>query len=66
MSKLKETSLMGTSICRDTKCIECICRLSCSWNFLSKNLEVVAEIFSVPVEELFPARAFHKLIIEGE
>ena len=60
------TSLVGTSICKDTNCIDCLCRLSCSFTLLEKNLEVVAEILKAPIEELFPALAFHKfVIIEG-
>ena len=59
-------TLMGTSICKDTECRNCLCRLSCSFALLAKNLEVVAEILKAPVEELFPALAFHKLTIEGE
>lgn len=62
---MKQT-LMGTSICKDTQCLDCLCRLSCSYTLLHKNLEVVAEILHSSVEELFPALAFHKLIIEGD
>lgn len=60
------STLMGTSICKDTRCIDCLCRLRCSYALLVKNIEVIAEILQAPVEELFPALAFHKLIIEGE
>lgn len=59
------TSLIGTSLCKDTKCIECISRLSCSLTLLIKNLEVVADVLNTSVEELFPTLEFHKLIIEG-
>ena len=59
-------TLIGTSICKDSECINCLCRLRCSFALLSKNLEVVAEILKAPVEELFPALAFLKLTIEGE
>lgn len=59
-------TLIGTSICKDTECIECLCRLSCSFELLYVNLKVVSEILKAPVEELFPTLAFLKLIIEGE
>lgn len=59
-------TLIGTSICKDTECINCLCRLSCSFILLTTNLKVVAEVLKTPMEELFPALAFHKLIIEGK
>lgn len=59
-------TLIGTSICKDTECINCLVRLQCSFELLSTNLKVVAEILKAPIEELFPALAFHKSIIKGE
>lgn len=55
--------LVGTSLCKDTKCIDCLCRLNCSFTLLEKNLELIAEILKAPIEELFPSLAFHKLVI---
>ena len=60
------TTLIGTSICKDTQCIDCLCRLRCSFTLLTANLKIVADTLKAPIEELFPALAFHKLIIEGE
>ena len=57
-------TLIGTSICKETDCINCLCRLNCSFTLLHTNLKVVAETLKAPMEELFPALAFHKLIIE--
>lgn len=60
------TSLRGTSLCKENKCETCICRLSCSFVLLEKNLEVVAMILGVPTQELFPTLEFHKYIIGGK
>lgn len=59
-------TLIGTSICKDTECIDCLVRLQCSFELLNTNLIVISEILKAPIEELFPALAFHKHIIEGE
>ena len=59
-------TLKGTSLCKESDCISCISRLSCSLVCLINDITVVSKILNVSIEELFPSLEFHKSVISGE
>ena len=56
----------GTSLCKESGCITCISKLSCSLECLLNDIIVVSKILNTPIEELFPSLEFHKSIINGK
>lgn len=59
-------TLIGTSLCKESKCCECISRMACSFNLLLKDITVIAKVLNMPIGELFPSLEFHKSVIKGE
>lgn len=59
-------TLIGTSLCKENKCVECISRLACSFNLLLNDIIIISRVLNKPIEELFPSLEFHKSIINGE
>lgn len=58
-------TLVGTSLCKESLCTECISRMACSFNQLLNDINVISKILNTPIEELFPSLEFHKSVING-